>query len=158
MAESLHQGMAQWIQYKLGKQYLWNKITLPWESNPAPSPIDACTLNHYVANIIEYCTVGPRNISIFIFHFGIDSKNGNRCAIHIVWLQCLSLDIKYQAILNCEWNTYWSANSPLQWYEGKVWNRMIKLGRSYFHRAVSVSYAGLTITIQNCALFMVLGS
>ena len=39
MAESLHQGMAQWIQYKLEKQYLWNKVTLPWESNPGPTPI-----------------------------------------------------------------------------------------------------------------------
>ena len=38
MAESLHQEMAQWIQYKLGMQYLWNKITLPWESNPEPTP------------------------------------------------------------------------------------------------------------------------
>ena len=34
---TLH-GLAQWIQYKLGKQYLWNKLTPPWESNPAPSP------------------------------------------------------------------------------------------------------------------------
>ena len=25
MAESFHQGMAQWIQYKLGKQYFGNK-------------------------------------------------------------------------------------------------------------------------------------
>ena len=40
MAESLHMViMAQWIQYKLGKQYLWNKVTLPWESNPGPTPI-----------------------------------------------------------------------------------------------------------------------
>ena len=28
-----------WIQCKLGKQYLLNKVTLPWESNPGPSPI-----------------------------------------------------------------------------------------------------------------------
>ena len=27
MAESLHQGLAQWIQCKLGKQYLWKKVT-----------------------------------------------------------------------------------------------------------------------------------
>ena len=37
MAESLHQGLAQWIQCKLGKQYLWKKVTLPWESNPGPN-------------------------------------------------------------------------------------------------------------------------
>ena len=38
MAESLHQGMAQWVQCKLGKQYLEKKFTLPWESNPGPTP------------------------------------------------------------------------------------------------------------------------
>ena len=39
MAESLHPGLAKWIQYKLGKQYLWKKVTQPWESNPGPTPI-----------------------------------------------------------------------------------------------------------------------
>ena len=43
MAESLHPVllavMAQWIQYKFEKQYLWNKVTLPWESDPRPTPI-----------------------------------------------------------------------------------------------------------------------
>ena len=39
MAESLHLVMDQWIQCKLGKQYLLKKITLPWESNPGPTPI-----------------------------------------------------------------------------------------------------------------------
>ena len=39
LAESLHLVIDQWIQYKLGKQYLWNKGTLPWESNPGPTPI-----------------------------------------------------------------------------------------------------------------------
>ena len=39
LAESLHLVMDQWIQYKLGKQYLVKKITLPWESNPGPTPI-----------------------------------------------------------------------------------------------------------------------
>ena len=38
LAESLHLVMDQWIQYKLGKQYLLKKITLPWESNPGPTP------------------------------------------------------------------------------------------------------------------------
>ena len=28
-----------WIQCKLGKQYLVKKVTLPWESNPGPTPI-----------------------------------------------------------------------------------------------------------------------
>ena len=28
-----------WIQCKLGKQYLLKKFTLPWESNPGPTPI-----------------------------------------------------------------------------------------------------------------------
>ena len=28
-----------WIQCKLGKQYLLKKVTLPWESNPEPTPI-----------------------------------------------------------------------------------------------------------------------
>jgi len=28
-----------WIQCKLGKQYLEKKFTLPWESNPGPTPI-----------------------------------------------------------------------------------------------------------------------
>ena len=28
-----------WIQSKLGNQCLWNRITLPWESSPWPSPI-----------------------------------------------------------------------------------------------------------------------
>ena len=38
--------ITQWIQYKLGKQYLLKKITLPWESNPGPTPIrgDPATL------------------------------------------------------------------------------------------------------------------
>ena len=27
-----------WIQCKLGKQYLEKKFTLPWESNPGPTP------------------------------------------------------------------------------------------------------------------------
>ena len=38
--------MTQWIQYKLGKQYLLKKVTLPWESNPGPTPIrgDPATL------------------------------------------------------------------------------------------------------------------
>ena len=27
-----------WIQCKLGKHYLWKKVTLPWESNPEPNP------------------------------------------------------------------------------------------------------------------------
>ena len=36
MAESLHLVMDQWIQ--LGKHYLLKKITLPWESNPGPTP------------------------------------------------------------------------------------------------------------------------
>ena len=39
LAESLHLVMDQWIQYKLGKQYLLKKITLPWELNPGPTPI-----------------------------------------------------------------------------------------------------------------------
>jgi len=35
-----------WIQGKLGKQYLVKKFTLPWESNPGPTPIrgDTATL------------------------------------------------------------------------------------------------------------------
>ena len=35
-----------WIQCKLGKQYLVKKFTLPWESNPGPTPIrgDTATL------------------------------------------------------------------------------------------------------------------
>ena len=35
-----------WIQCKLGKQYLVKKCTLPWESNPGPTPIrgDTATL------------------------------------------------------------------------------------------------------------------
>ena len=37
MAESLHLVIDQWIQYKLGKQYLIWKITLHWESNPGLS-------------------------------------------------------------------------------------------------------------------------
>merc|ERR1711994_667262 len=38
--------MTQWIQYKLGKQDLLKKVTLPWESNPGPTPIrgDPATL------------------------------------------------------------------------------------------------------------------
>ena len=28
-----------WIQRKLGKQYSVKKFTLPWESNPGPTPI-----------------------------------------------------------------------------------------------------------------------
>ena len=39
LAESLHLVIDQWIQYKLGKQYLWKKVTQPWESNPGPTPI-----------------------------------------------------------------------------------------------------------------------
>ena len=35
-----------WIQSKLGKQYLVKKFTLPWESNPGPTPFrgDTATL------------------------------------------------------------------------------------------------------------------
>ena len=46
MAESLHLVMDQWIQCKLGKQYLLKKFTLTWESNPGPTPIrgDPATL------------------------------------------------------------------------------------------------------------------
>ena len=35
-----------WIQGKLGKHYLLKKFTLPWESNPGPTPIrgDPATL------------------------------------------------------------------------------------------------------------------
>ena len=35
-----------WIQCKLGKQYLVKKCTLPWESNPGPTPVrgDPATL------------------------------------------------------------------------------------------------------------------
>ena len=39
LAESLHLVIDQWIQYELGKQYLWKKVTQPWESNPGPTPI-----------------------------------------------------------------------------------------------------------------------
>ena len=31
--------LTSWIQCKLEKQYLLKQITLPWESNPRPSPI-----------------------------------------------------------------------------------------------------------------------
>ena len=44
MAESLHLVMDQWIQCKLGKQYFLKKITLPWESNPGPTPIRGGTI------------------------------------------------------------------------------------------------------------------
>ena len=39
LAESLHLVTDQWIQYKLGKQYLRKKVTQPWESNPGPTPV-----------------------------------------------------------------------------------------------------------------------
>ena len=50
--------MTQWIQYKLGKQYLLKKVTLPWESNPGPTPIrgDPATL---------VASVGLKNLTIF---------------------------------------------------------------------------------------------
>ena len=32
-----------WIQCKVGKQYLEKKFTLPWESNPGPTPIQNCS-------------------------------------------------------------------------------------------------------------------
>ena len=35
----LPQELPTWIQGKLGKQYLRNKVTLHWESNPGPTPI-----------------------------------------------------------------------------------------------------------------------
>ena len=31
--------MDQWIQYKLGKQYLLKENYTTWESNPGPTPI-----------------------------------------------------------------------------------------------------------------------
>ena len=61
MAESLHPVMAQWIQYKLGKQYLWNKVTLPWESDPRPTPIRGD-----VATIIV--SVGLKKTHVAIHH------------------------------------------------------------------------------------------
>ena len=57
MAESLHQGLAQWIQCKLGKQYLWKKVTLPWESNPGSTPIWGG-----LATILVYIWVKKLNI------------------------------------------------------------------------------------------------
>ena len=39
LAESLHLVTDQWIQYKLGKQYLRKKVAQPWELNPGPTPI-----------------------------------------------------------------------------------------------------------------------
>ena len=39
LAESLHLVIDQWIQYELGKQYLWKKVTQPWELNLGPTPI-----------------------------------------------------------------------------------------------------------------------
>ena len=61
LAESLHLVMDQWIQYKLGKQYLLKKITLPWESNPGPTPIrgDPATL---------VASVGLKNANYHICH------------------------------------------------------------------------------------------
>ena len=39
MAESLHPGMTQWIQYMLESSICERKVTQPWESNPGPTPI-----------------------------------------------------------------------------------------------------------------------
>ena len=55
-----------WIQCKLGKQYLVKKFTLPWESNPGPTPIRGDT-----ATLIA--SVGLKKIdfihSIILCHF-----------------------------------------------------------------------------------------
>ena len=42
-----------WIRCKLGKQYLVKKFTLPWESNPGPTPIrgDTATL---IASVVSF--------------------------------------------------------------------------------------------------------
>ena len=46
-----------WIQCKLGKQYLVKKFTLPWESNPGPTPIRGG-----LATILVYIWVKKLNI------------------------------------------------------------------------------------------------
>ena len=40
-------GALTWIQCKLGEQYLWKKVTLPWESNPEPTPIRGDIATNY---------------------------------------------------------------------------------------------------------------
>ena len=39
MTESLHLVIDQWIQCKLGKQYLLKENYTTWESNQGPTPI-----------------------------------------------------------------------------------------------------------------------
>ena len=53
-----------WIQCKLGKQYLVKKFTLPWESNPGPTPIrgDTATLIASVG-LKKTCGHSPLNPS-----------------------------------------------------------------------------------------------
>ena len=60
--------MTQWIQYKLGKQYLLKKVTLPWESNPGPTPIrgDPATLVASVGLKKEKEVVGSIHSWLFI--------------------------------------------------------------------------------------------
>ena len=51
-----------WIQCKLGKQYLLKKFTLPWESNPGPTPNrgDLATL---------VASVGLKKLRVAIRHY-----------------------------------------------------------------------------------------
>ena len=63
--------MTQWIQYKLGKQYLIKKFTLPWESNPGPTPIRGGT-----ATLIA--SVGLKNI----FYSQIEPSQETPPSIH----------------------------------------------------------------------------
>ena len=57
LAASLHLEGEQWIQCKLGKQYLWKKVTLSWELNPGPTPIrgDMATVIVSVKSCSDQC-------------------------------------------------------------------------------------------------------
>ena len=75
-----------WIQCKLGKQYLVKKFTLPWESNPGPTPIrgGTATLTSCVAHWIE-CVGGWHVQAIIpywhIFHIGLNAEGVDICFV-----------------------------------------------------------------------------
>ena len=58
-----------WIQSKLGKQYLWNKVTLPWESNPGPTPIRG--------DLVTIILIGVDNLLLGGVHTGEEQASLN---------------------------------------------------------------------------------
>ena len=80
--------MDQWIQYKLGKQYLLKENYTTWESNPGPTPIrgDPATLVASVGFFLDHsCWTFELSSLNFGLNIGEEDSRKGRSDQGAVW-------------------------------------------------------------------------